>query len=172
MISRPDPSEYPAYFSLYIDKVPEGDVIALMEQQMEEIRRFFGQMTAEQADYRYAPGKWSIKEILGHLLDGERIFAYRALRFARNDITDLPGFDQDTYVAFGNFQARTMENLLAEYIPLRQSNIVLIKSFSDEVVKRSGTADGRQVSVRALPYVMVGHVIHHITMIRERYGTG
>ncbi|MBM3264526.1 MAG: DinB family protein [candidate division Zixibacteria bacterium] len=115
---------------------------------------------------------WSIKEVLGHLLDSERIFTYRALRFARNTITDLPGFDQNAYVRFGNLETRTLQDMLNELIALRRSNVVFFRSFSDEALRRSGTAYGRYVTVRTLPFVMVGHVAHHIGIIRDKYGIG
>lgn len=169
MIPKPGPSDYPAYVSPYIATVPDGAVLDLMEEQTEEIGRFFGRLTPEEADYRYAPDKWSVKEILGHLIDGERVFSYRALRFARNDSTDLPGFDQDTYVAAGRFSDRSMQSLLDEFLPLRRSNTVLFRSFSEEELNRSGTADGRSITVYALAYVLVGHVLHHRNVLRDKY---
>lgn len=160
------------FFSTYISKVPDGPILDLMDEQTAELEDFFARLTPEQANYRYAPDKWSVKEILGHLLDGERIFAYRALRFARNDITDLPGFDQDTYVAAGKFSDRTIQNLLDEFLPLRRSNTVLFRSLSEEMLNGSGTADGCTITVRALCYVIVGHVLHHREVLRDIYRLG
>lgn len=172
MLQRPSPADYPSFFSPYIEKVPDGAILDLMDEQTEELGRFFGRLTPEQADYRYAPGKWSVKEILGHLIDGERIFAYRALRFARNDSTDLPGFDQDPYVVAGRFSARSMQSLLDEFLPLRRSDTVLFRSLSEDELNRSGTIDGRSITVHALTYILVGHILHHTEVLREKYRLG
>ena len=168
MILRPDVTEYPSFFATYIDKVPPGDILQQMVDQIEDVKQTFGVLTSAQAEYRYAPGKWSIKDILGHLVDSERVFAYRALRFARGDQTDLPGFDQDPYVANGGFQTRSVNSMLDELIPQRQSNLVLFQSMSEDMLTRSGTADGKPITVRSIPCILVGHIIHHLQVIEAR----
>lgn len=172
MIKQPDVSEYPAYFGTYIEKVPDGDIMAQMTAQMDEIQAYFGGLSDMQADYRYAPGKWSLKEVLGHMVDCERVFAYRALRFARGDDTDLPGFEQDDYVAAADFQNRSVDSLLDEFLPQRQSNIALFHSLDEKALARSGTADGKAITVRSIPFILVGHIIHHMQVIQERYEEG
>ena len=169
MIPRPAASEYPPFFATYVDKVPEGDILQQLSNQIEDMRHCFGALTPEQAEYRYAPGKWSLKDILGHLADGERIFAYRALRFARSDRTNLPGFDQDTYVTSGEFQNRSVGSLLDEFILQRQANIILFSSMDEDTLARSGMADGKDITVQSILYIQVGHIIHHIQVVKVRY---
>ncbi|MGH7718695.1 MAG: DinB family protein [Gemmatimonadaceae bacterium] len=168
-VSRPAPAEYAPYYGRYIDRVPEGDVLELLERQRAETARFLAGIPEERAGFRYAPDKWSIKQVVGHLCDAERVFSYRALRMARGDATALSGFDQDTLVAGGNFDRRTLRDLAAELDSIRHSTIALFRGLDDEAFARRGTANDVQFTVRAFPYIMEGHVRHHVGILKERY---
>ena len=169
IFQRPESSEYPAYSEPYIAKVPNGDLIKIMQATHRETQAYIGALTDEQVQYRYAEGKWSIKEIIGHLSDAERIFAYRALRFARKDTTDLSGFDENVYVPASNAHNRSIFELLAEFTVVRAATLALLSSFTDEMLLQRGTANGKAVSVRALAYIICGHEMHHLAVIKERY---
>jgi uncharacterized damage-inducible protein DinB len=166
---RPDATEYDPYYQKYISLVPREDVVATLSRQLEETLSTLRVLTEIQADSRYAPDKWSIKELVGHLIDSERIFAYRALRFARNDQTPLPGYEQDDYVRAGNFGSRSMRDLADEFEQLRRANLSLFRSLDDEAWLRRGTANDAEVSVRALAYILAGHETHHMQILRTRY---
>jgi uncharacterized damage-inducible protein DinB len=169
-IAKPAPGEYPAYASMYIDLVPgDGRLLEHFADSARSTAALVRSMPAPRHDYRYAPGKWTIKEILGHLADDERIYTYRALRFARNDPTELPGFEQDDYVRESNAASRTVDDLLDELAVIRQSTIALFASLDDAAVGRSGVANGHAVTVRALGYHILGHEMHHVNIMRERY---
>lgn len=165
----PAASEYAPYYSTYISKVPEGDIIAQLRTQIEETTALLADLTEEQAAYRYAPGKWSLKEVIGHLCDAERVFAYRALRFSRKDATPLPGFDQEPYIEAADFAARTLADLLAEFRAIRQASLHLFVPMSEAMMTRTGTASGFGFSVRALAYIIAGHEEHHKRLIRTHY---
>lgn len=169
LILRPQSSEYPAYYEQYISKVQGEDLIKTMQATHRETQTFIGGLTEEQLQYRYAEGKWTIKEIIGHLTDAERIFAYRMLRFARKDTTDLPGFEENDYVAASNANYRSIHDLLAEYTVVRAGTLSLIGSFTDEMLAASGTANKNAISVRSLCYIVCGHELHHLAIIKERY---
>ena len=168
-MKRPAENEYAPYYQRYISKVPEGDIIEILARQMEETQKLVKNLPPEKADYRYAPGKWSIKEVFGHLTDTERVFAYRALCFSRSDKTALPSFEQDDYVAHGNFERRTLQDIAEEYRLVRHSNIILFKSFDEEIEGRIGIASGFEFTVRAIPYIVAGHELHHRGILREKY---
>ena len=168
-MSRPETSEYHEYYKPYVDIVPEGDIVEMMDKQANEIIDFFKSIPDEKGSFRYDPDKWSIKELLGHLTDNERIFGNRALRIARNDPAPLPGFNQDNYVPAGNFDKREIADIAQEFLHIRTSNVIMYKSFTDEDFLKSGTADGVGVSVRSIAYMLVGHAIHHINVINEKY---
>ena len=168
-ITKPTPDEYSPYHERYISLVPEGNIIDILRQQMSAALEFFGSLTEEQVLHRYEPGKWSIKEVLGHIIDGERIFAYRALRFARNDQTPLAGFEQDDYVKFSNFDQQPLSDLINAYKHVRESSIGLFQSFTEEALDRKGIASKNEVSVRAIVWILCGHERHHIKVIKERY---
>jgi hypothetical protein len=159
----------PSFYHNYIRKAGEGDLLANMEAQIAEARQFFGVTCKEKLDYRYAEGKWTPTEIIGHLTDGERIFQYRALRFARNDKTDLPGFEENDYVPAANFGARGVASILDEFEYVRRSGIILLRSLSEAELWRSGNANGNPISAYALFYANVGHFNHHVGVIKERY---
>lgn len=166
---RPLNREYPVYYHTYISKVNTADLLIALEVGLTQIETVVSTLTEEQANYRYAPGKWSIKELLIHLLDAERIFCYRALRFARNDKTELSGFDENQYVPESNAENRSLTNIMTEYKAVRQATIEFYKNMIDQMLDRSGRANGNEISVRALGYTIAGHEIHHMEVIKERY---
>jgi hypothetical protein len=168
-IARPDATEYGPAYGAYVGRVPEGDLLALLEQQRHETQDLLASVPEGKALYRYAPGKWSIKEVAGHLMDSERVFAYRALRFARGDQTPLSGFDEKHYAAAGTFDARPLRDLAAELDSVRGATIALFRSLDAAALVRRGTANDREVSVRALAYIIAGHERHHVAILRERY---
>ena len=169
-IDRPDPSEYGAYYRKYVDMVPDGNILEILLDQTAPSRALAG-LREEETLARYAPGKWNLREILGHLIDTERIFAYRALRIGRGDNTPLAGFEQDDYVKAAGFGNRTLASLLAEFHAVRQSTVDLFKGFPDEAVLRTGTANDNPISVRAIAWIIAGHERHHMTIVGERYLT-
>jgi uncharacterized damage-inducible protein DinB len=168
MIQRPQPDEYVPFHNTYISKVPDGDVIALMEKLKESTYHLFSTMSDERANYAYDEGKWTLKQVLGHMIDTERTFAYRLFCFSRNNI-ELPGFDQDIYVNNANFNSRTIQSLAEEFRAARESNIYMVSALTDEQLDRKGVASGNTVSVRALVYMLPGHELHHLKLIKERY---
>ena len=167
--TRPRADEYAPYYSKYISRVPEGDVIATLSEQLESTLAVLRNITEEQANSRYAEGKWSIKELVGHLTDSERIFGYRLLRFARNDQTPLPGYEQDDYVANAGFDKCRLSNLIEELEHVRKSNLSLLRNLDAEAWQRRGDANDQPVSVRALAYIIAGHETHHMEILRTRY---
>lgn len=166
---RPATTEYGPYYDRYIQLIPAGhDPLEQLRAQQGELHAMLGALSEEQALLRYAPGKWSIKETLGHVTDTERVFAYRALRIARGDQQPLPGFDQDAYVAQSGADARPLADLLREYDATRAATLALLESFSAETLDCLGTASDLPVSVRALSYMLAGHEAHHLQLWRER----
>lgn len=171
-IARPAETEYDPYFGRYVSLVPDGDLLALLARQVEETVDLLHALDADGADYRYAAGKWSIKEVVGHLSDTERIFAYRALRFARGDGTPLPGFDENLFVANARFAERTLPDLLAELRAVRAASIAFFAGLQPDELERRGLASGKSMSVRACAYNIAGHERHHVAILRERYLPG
>jgi len=169
MISRPLKTEYAAYYDKYVSKVPQGDLMEILSAQLTSAENLFGGITEEKSKYRYAEGKWSIREVLGHIIDTERIFAYRALRFSRNDKTALPGFEQDDFVPNSNHDNTLLKDLLEEFILVRKANLKMFASFSYEMWTRIGIASENAMSVRALAYNLAGHFIHHVAVVEEKY---
>jgi uncharacterized damage-inducible protein DinB len=157
------------YHSRYIDKVANDNSIEALAQQQVDTLAFFRSLTEEQLNYRYAEGKWSVKEILGHITDTERIMAYRALCIARGEQQALPGFEENDYVVTAHFDKRTITDLLREYTLVREANLALFRSFDETMLTRIGNASGRNISVRALLFIIAGHELHHLKVIRERY---
>lgn len=166
---RPLTTEHPAYFSHYIDLVKNDDVIKELKSQIQEIKQLLAGLPVEKENFAYAPGKWTIKEVIGHLIDTERIMAYRALRFARKDKTILSGFDQNTFVVNGNFNTRTIKDLAYEFTIVRESNLILFKHFSEETLDEKGNSNGTEVSVRAILFMIAGHTTHHLNAIKTKY---
>lgn len=167
--ARPEASEYAPYYDTYVSKVPDGNILQVLSSQIDETMALLGTLSEEHADYRYAPGKWSIKEVIGHMSDTERVFAYRALRFSRNDTTPLPGFEQEPFTEAANFSDRTLTDLLDEFRTVRQSTIHLFTGMSEAMMMRTGTASQAAISVRALAYLIAGHERHHVGILRARY---
>jgi uncharacterized damage-inducible protein DinB len=170
MIARPQPAEHVPYYSRYINLVPDGDLLALLETQHRATQAMLGPLTPQQARHRYAEGKWSVAEVIGHLADCERIFAYRALRFAREDTTPLQGFDENSYTPAGRFDARSLGDVAAEFAAVRSATLALFRGLDSTALERIGPANGDPVSVRALAYIIAGHERHHVGLLNTRYG--
>ncbi|MEP6571493.1 MAG: DinB family protein [Gemmatimonadota bacterium] len=166
---RPAADEYAPYYARYIDRVPEGGLIDLLDGQTDVTSGFLASIPEERAGYRYAPEKWSVRQIVGHMADVERIMAYRALWFSRGATAPLPGFDEKVFVAGSNFDQRTLPDLAAEYLEVRRATLALFRGLDPEVGERRGQASGADVSVRALGYIISGHELHHLEVIRTRY---
>ena len=170
-IAAPESSEYAPYYGRYISLVEGNDIVSTLEQQGTETVAMLSGLTEREAAFRYAPDKWSLKEVLGHVTDTERIFTYRALRIARNDVTPLPGFEQDHYVQAAIFGNRTLAGLLEEFAAVRHATLLLFRSLDAEAWMRCGIASEKEVSVRALAYMTAGHELHHRKIIQEKYLT-
>jgi DinB superfamily len=168
MLTRPDRSEYSDYYAEYIARVPDGDVIAFLSTQPGAYHKPLGSLSDEAASARPQPGKWNVKEIIGHLCDAERIQSYRALRFARGDQKELQGFEQDDYIREAHFDARKLTDLLDEFEGIRNSTLALFRSFPPDVWQRSGVANGAPVTVRAMAYIIAGHTQHHYELLKAR----
>lgn len=169
-IPKPEPHEYAPYTILYIGLLPDdGMVLQHLRDNLEATRAFILSLPPEKHLHRYAHGKWSIKETLVHISDDERIYAYRALRFARNDNTELPGFEQDDFARASNADVRDIHDILAEFATVRHATISLFNSFEEEALLRKGRADGKIMSVRAAVYHIAGHELHHMNLIKARY---
>jgi hypothetical protein len=166
---KPEKGEFLPYYEKYIALVGSGDVLSTLSTQMAETQALLRSLPASVATYRYAPGKWSVNELIGHLIDSERIFAARALRFARNDPTPLPGFEQDDYVSNSSFDSYPLAELASELESVRKSTIFLFKHLHEDAWMRRGVANGAEVSVRALAYIIAGHELHHREMLQARY---
>jgi hypothetical protein len=171
-ITRPGADEATPAFQSYISEIPDQSIGDRLHDQVREIEQLFETVTDHDALARYAEGKWSIKEILGHLTDSERIFSYRLLRIARGDATPLPGFEEKDYVPAGRFDDRPLPMLLTEFRAVRMSTIALVEGIPADAWERWGEASGSAVTARALAYVIVGHVAHHLSVLRDRYGLG
>jgi len=166
---KPEKGEFLPYYERYIDLVASGDVIATLKRQMAETQALLRSLPAGVSTYRYAPDKWSVNEVIGHLIDSERIFTSRALRFARNDPTPLPGFEQDDYVSNSSFDSYPLSELASELKSVRESTVFLFKHLQEDAWMRRGIANGAEVSVRALAYIIAGHELHHREVLRARY---
>lgn len=166
---RPERDEYAPFHARYVARVPAGDIVRLLASQLDTTVDFFRGIPAERTTRPYAPGKWMIREMIGHLADTERVMTYRALRFARGDRTTLPGFEENEYVPASAAATRTMEALLAELRAVRGATVALFDGLPADAWRRRGVASGAEVSVRALAAIVVGHVLHHQDVVRERY---
>jgi hypothetical protein len=169
-IARPAPADVPAGYEGYLSRVPGEDALADLAAQGAEVQHLLGSLPEERARHRYAPGKWSVKEVVGHLCDNERVFAYRALRFARGDATPLANYEEDDYVRAGRFDRRTLPDLLDELGSIREATLSLYRTFDEEALDRVGTARGLRMSARTVCWVTAGHVRHHLAVLRDRYG--
>jgi len=167
--TKPAPTEHAPEFSNYVTLVAEGDIIETLEQQIENSLSLLRTISSDKANFRYAPDKWSVKELLGHLIDSERIFSYRALSFARNDQTPLPGYEQNDYVRGTDFDSRNLADMVEEFATVRRATIQLLRPLNETEWLRHGKANENDVSVRALAYIIAGHELHHMVVLRSRY---
>jgi len=167
--SAPQSSEYDSYYSRYISLVPQGDIVSLLAQQAEDTAEALSQLSERAASFRYAPGKWTIKQVLGHVIDCERVFAYRALRIARDDRTPLEGFEQDDYVVHGPFAALSLAQLVEEFTAVRRATVLLFRHLTPDVWDRRGSADNKEMTVRGAAYIIAGHELHHRRILEEKY---
>lgn len=169
MISKPQPTDYPDYFENYINLVKPNNVLKTLQDQVLSMQAFLSAIPEDKEDFSYADGKWTLKEVVGHIIDTERIMGYRALRFARGDYRELAGFDEKSYIQNSNFNNRTLYDLAHEFAVVRESNIILIRNLPEECLDNKGTANGKEISVRSLIYVIAGHAMHHLNVIKTRY---
>jgi uncharacterized damage-inducible protein DinB len=167
--SRPQPTEYASFYETYVSKVAGTDIVAILEAQRLQMTQLFAARSERDGNFRYAPDKWSVKEVLGHLSDSERIFAYRALRIARNDQTPLSGFEQDDYVRAGEFGERSLADLAEEFAHVRSATLAMLRPLSQDAWLRRGSANKNEVTVRALAFIIAGHELHHREILKERY---
>jgi hypothetical protein len=170
-MSRPQPAEFDPYYQKYISLVPEEEIIPALTGQIDDLSKLFENVSEEIGTFAYAEGKWSVKEVLSHLIDGERMFAYRALRVARGDKTPIEGFEQDGYIENSHANRRPLAELIREFDLLREANVIFFSNLESADWVRTGTANNVEISVRSLAWIMVGHVRHHVAILRERYLT-
>ena len=168
-IDKPQPGEHSEYFGRYVKLVPEGHILPVLEAQITERKPWLHELPADRGQHRYAEGKWSVNEVLGHLNDCERVFQFRMLHAARRDPGELPGFDQDQWAAAANHHDRTLCEMLDEFENVRRESIRLLRSFDDESLAARCRADGNPLSVRAMAWILAGHELHHTRVLRERY---
>lgn len=168
-IARPEPGEYNPYYERYISLIPGTDILGTLDDQRRKTLLLLCGRDDADGEFRYAPGKWSAKEMLGHVCDGERIFAYRALRIARGDQTPIEGFEQDDYVKNGPFARIMMEELIEDYIAVRRATLTLFRNLDEAAWARRGIANNNEITVRALAYIIAGHEAHHRRILEEKY---
>ena len=171
-ISRPEPGEFAPYYERYISLVPGTDILGTLDSQRRQMLLLLSGCDESEGDLRYAPDKWSVKELLGHVCDTERIFAYRALRISRADRTPIEGFEQDDYVRNGPFANRPLAEVIGDYIAVRRATITLFRDLDEAAWTRRGIANKNEVSVRALAYITAGHEVHHRRILEEKYFAG
>ena len=173
-MSKPEPGEYAQspYVSRYIEQVGDAPVLEVLARQLGEMQRIFGALDEEKSGYRYAAGKWTLKELLGHMVDTERIMAYRVLCMARGEKQPLPGFDENAYAELAAYGNRRFADVLEEYRLVRGANLLLFGSLTEPMLRQVGNANGYNISARAMLYVLTGHEAHHLGIIRERYLAG
>ena len=169
MLTKNQIGQHPEYFDRYISLLPDTDVFELLVRQPKQLKGLLQDLSEKEAEQAYAPGKWTIKEVLGHMIDTERIFAYRCLCISRHETQSLPGFDENAYVQYANFNNRILASFLEEYDLMRQSHLALFKNLNEEMLNRTGLANNQPVSAKALVVITAGHELHHINLIKERY---
>lgn len=172
MNTRPAPSEFAPFYAGYVALVTEADILRVLETQAADLKRLTREFVPGREQHRYAPGKWSVREVVGHITDAERIFGFRAFCFSRGDRNPLPGFDENEYVTRSGFDRRDLADLADDFGRIRQVNLTVLSLLDEEEWLRGGTASGKPVSVRALAYIMAGHVRHHLNMLSTRYAAG
>lgn len=168
-VSRPEPGEYAPYYDRYISLIQGNDILTTLDAQRRQMLLFLSGRDEADGDYRYAPGKWTVKELLGHVCDTERIFAYRALRISRGDRTPIEGFDQDPYVQNAPFAHRPLAEVIEDYIAVRRATLTLFRNLDEQAWLRRGTANNNDVSVRAIAYTAAGHELHHRRILEQKY---
>jgi len=168
-MQRPETNEFDPYYNTYISLIEGDNALPALDTQPAELRAIISDLPEEKGTFAYADGKWTIKELLSHLIDAERMFAYRMLRISRGDKTPIEGFEQDGYIENSNANNRSFADLIEEFDLQRRSNMLFVNNLSDEAASRVGTANERSISVRALAYIMAGHVRHHVGILKERY---
>ncbi|HMD48942.1 MAG TPA: DinB family protein [Bryobacteraceae bacterium] len=168
-VARPEPSEYNSYYERYISLVPEGDILSTLESQRRQMLLLLSGRDEAEGSFRYAPGKWTVSEALGHVCDTERIFAYRALRIARGDRTPIEGFEQDDYVKNSPFGREPLAEVIEDYIAVRRATLTLLRNLDETAWMRQGIANQKEITVRALAYLMAGHELHHRRILEEKY---
>jgi exoribonuclease II len=168
-MSRPDLAKVPEWYHRYINQVEEDDLVTALSNQTKSFNKFLDSIPEEKINHRYAEGKWTVKEVLQHIIDAERVFAYRALRFARMDNSPLPGFDENSFVENSKTGKRNWNDLIAEFNVVRQSTEILFRSFDDEQLQAIGTASGNPINVQAIGFIIAGHGTHHVNVVKERY---
>ena len=170
LLAPPSADEHLPYYTRYVALVPPGDVLDTLERQLEETVALVSSFGEQRGGHRYAPGKWSVREVVGHIVDTERVFAFRAMAAARNESNALPGFDENAYVANADFDTRSLNSLLGELTAVRRATLSFFRNVGDEAALRRVTANGAPVTVRALAWIIAGHERHHVAILRERYG--
>ena len=168
-MNRPNTNEYDPYYNTYVSLVEGDEVMPVLEGQLDDLRALFVGLPEEKGTFSYGEGKWTIKELLSHLIDGERIFAYRILRISRGDQTPIEGFEQDGYIENSNANNRSFKDLIDELDHQRNANLHMLRNLPEEAAGRIGIASDKAVSVRALTYIMAGHIEHHIRILQDRY---
>jgi DinB superfamily len=171
-IDRPGENEYAPFYAGYVARVPETEILDDLREQPKELSRLAGSVSKEKEQFRYGEEKWSVREIYGHLVDAERFFGHRAFCVSRGDATPLPGFDEKLYVSSSGHDSRPLADLVKDFSLLREANVRLFESLEPAAFSREGVANGAKITVRALAYVMAGHVRHHLAVLNERYGIG
>lgn len=169
MIPRPEADEYASYYGRYIEQIPECDILEFLETQARDTQTFLGSLDEARGNQRYEPGKWSLKQVIGHVTDVERVFAYRALVISRADSTPQAGIEQDDWAERANHDERSLADVTAEFVSVRAATLTLFRSFADDMWLRRGTASDCVFTARAIPFVLAGHEVHHVNVIRERY---
>ncbi len=168
-MQRPKQGDYAQYYEQYISELKGNDILKILESQLSEAIIFFKSIPEEKGGFKYSEGKWSVKEVIGHITDNERVLAYRALCIARGEKNELPGFEQDDYVKLGKFNNRTLNDLINEFRLLRESDLVMFKSFDEESLSKDGIASKNRVTVLAILFIVAGHTLHHLRILKEKY---
>lgn len=169
IMKRPETTEFPEFYAEYTKLVPEDDVLRVLATQPAEMRTLFAGVPEHLGSFAYDSEKWTVKQVLGHIVDTERILAYRLLRIARGDHTPIEGFEQDDYIEFGRFNSRTIEDIIADFEAVRRANMFLLNSLSEEDFSRQGTANNNRFTARAIALIMAGHVRHHLRVLNDKY---
>jgi len=171
-IERPKENEYAPFYAGYVARVPETEILEVLREQPKELKRVADSVVPDKESFRYAPDKWSVRELFGHLVDAERFFGHRAFCVSRGDANPLPGFDEKLYVSESSYDSRPLAEMVEDFSLLREANSRLLENLDAAAFSREGVANGAKVTVRALAYIMTGHARHHLAVLRERYGIG